>query len=443
MLQPLKHHQHPPWHIEYLIIPKILYFLLNVLLYSTYTFTAKYLEEVWRITPHHFGYIIGLSALSFIGSLAWTWLVDACGKHRLILITASLAYALLFLSLRLEPLFKYASEGLRMIFVITAFGLSNYCSSALFPLLDNRVLVMLKGNPTVPSSIDLFGRQRLFGVLGHSFITLVNGHLIERYGFDAMFISILLSAIIFSIVVATSIPNSKTITNSPSTPNPTSSPSDNAHRLKLSLSSLLGNTTFTLFLLTILLAGTTRGVVGNYLPQFLEKSLCFSTSKISLMLQSRIITEIFIFFIAPNLLGKFGARWVLFLGQMAGLLRVLAYAALPYHPPWRYSALVVELLKGISNACIVSGGVRLVYELSQGTGLSAMAQGFFSGTHSYLANALSGFFGGIILQVNQTCDEPFRRLFLTTTGVSILGIIIFLVALCFDRYKRAPEKSPD
>lgn len=419
------------WAANYLVFPKLLYFTLNILVYSTYTFTAKYFSDVWRIPEHHFGYILGLCAVGFSGSLLWTMVADRTRQHRLVLLLTTLGYAGSFSLLR-SGLFLQAPLRDRLIFVATCYGLANFFMSALFPLLDNRVLMILAAEPE-PFSKELFGRQRLWGVLGQSVVTLLNGATITIWGFDAMFTNLVASSMIFSLLIILGVSskmNSRQDERYPCEPIQPSIPFCEAAQ------RLIYSPNYLFFLAIILVAGTTRGVSGNYLPQYLEKVMNLSTLEISLVLQSRIIAEVGIFFMGQPLMNWLGIHWLLAVAQLTGLLRVLIYAILPSR--WTGIPLIVELLKGVNNACLVSAGVRYVHELSP-PGVEATAQGFFSGVHSYLANAASGFFGGTILQMCSHHAEPFKALFAYTSILSTAGIVAF-AAYCLVKYTKAAHR---
>lgn len=402
-----------------LFILKLLYFVLNAMLYSTYTFTAKYFDDVWRIPAHHFGYIIGLCALSFSGSIFWTMLADRTGRHKLIILLATTGYVGWFFALRLDFL-KSASDIIRALFVGVCYGISSFCTSALFPLLDSRILLMLSTDAHL--SKELFGRQRLFGVFGQSFVTILNGIMIDYLGFDAIFLNLLLFSTIFIILVISAIPdfhcNSIVV-----------SPKDE-HEPSLSFGSAIGRLVlsfdYVFFLVIILLAGTTRGVTGNYLVQYLEKSMKLNSMVSTIMMQTRIIAEIGIFFAGGQLMGIFGVHRMLLIAQVSGFIRVFVYAVIPTRWPWTLTPLIIELLKGVNNACLVSAGVRYVHDFAP-VGVEATAQGFFSGVHSYLANAASGFFSGFVLQIYENDAFAFQKLFAYTSVLSAIGISTFCI----------------
>lgn len=191
---------------QYLILVKLLYFSLNVLCYSTYTYTNTYANQVWQVENDKFGYILGLGAIGFTGSLFWTWLADRWNQTRLIVMMASIGYCTSFFLLRLIPIETVVtlSASFRFVYFSVAYGMCNFFTSAMYPLLDRRVFQILSQDKRF--SLELFGRQRLFGTLGQSFITLVNGFAIDKFGFDSLFVSLIVSTLVFLLLVANSFP---------------------------------------------------------------------------------------------------------------------------------------------------------------------------------------------------------------------------------------------
>ncbi len=490
----------------YLVGPKLLYLFLNMMLYSTYTFAASYFEQTWGLQMHYFGYIIFLCGIvSFVGSLTWTALADRTGRHKELLILMSLASCLSFLALRSNSPSTLPFAA-RLLYVSLCVALSNFFSSALYPLLDSCVMAHLADYSATAK--ELFGRQRLFGAVGQSLVTALSGVAIDRHGSDAMFAILVASMLLFILVVATSIGRSpppphggdrlpKEVPSRveegllPQKSLPASSQDDGrasqsaacqaaaiapliVHRTpaegralpgqdeplprcgglhdatagaaavvaldvdrkgaveaeaplhRLPARTLFGTYEFSFFLAIILIAGTSRGVVGNYLPLYFEKEMSMDQTHICIMMQTRIITEIGVFFMEESLMRRIGGANMLLLAQATGLLRVLAYAILPAQPPWTLLPLAIELFKGISNACLVSAGVHYVHSYSS-SGREATAQGFFTGVYCYLANASSGLFGGLVLHVYSDAPHKFRTLFTYTSVLSLLGIIWFLL----------------
>lgn len=409
---------------EYLIIPKLLYFTLNTLVFSVFTFAAKFLEEEWKLSSHHYGYITGLCALSFAGSLFWSMVADRTNSHKLVLVVCTVGYVSSFSLLRTTS-FRQSPLHVRLTFVSLCYGLANFFTSALFPILDSQVFIMLSSNPRQCSK-ELFGRQRLFGVLGQSVITLASGAAIDKLGFDAMFLSLVVSALIFALLVVVGIPGAQTAS---SRVTELKSSKKRAKPPPLTFGQavwkLICAPDYLVFLTTSLVAGTVRGVTGNYLARYLEKTMKLSTFGVSFTLQSRLVTELGVFFFGPYLMHSLGPRWLLMIAQLTGLTRVAIYAFLPDYPPWTSVPLGVELLKGINNACLISAGARYVHDLAP-SGVEATAQGIYSGVHSYLANAASGFLGGYILYTHRADSRAYNELFAFASLLSAAGCFSFI-----------------
>lgn len=410
---------------KYLLIPKLLYFTLSMLVFSAFTFAAKFFEEEWGLSGHHYGYVTGLCALGLAGSLFWSMVADRTNNHKLVLLVSTVGYVFFFSLLRTTSL-RQSPLSTRLTFVSLCYGLSNFFTSSLFPILDSQVFMMLSSNPKQYSE-ELFGRQRLFGVLGQSAITLASGAAINRLGFDAMFLSLMLSALLFVLLLVFGIPDTQRTLSSRVT-------GFNSGKQKIQKSShtfgqavwkLIYTPDYWVFLTISLIAGTVRGVAGNYLARYLEKTMKLSTFGVSFMFQSRLITEVGFFFFGPNLMRSLGMRWLFLVAQLTGLTRVAIYAFLPDYPPWTGIPFGVELLKGINNACLIAAGARYVHDLAP-LGVEATAQGIYSGVHSYLANAVSGFFGGYILYTYRADSRAYNALFAYTSLLSAVGCFTFI-----------------
>ena len=64
---------------RWLIVPKFLYFVLNMAYYSCYAFRAKYLSEVYAVTAKDYGLIAAILALLvFFAGYFWSFLADRC-----------------------------------------------------------------------------------------------------------------------------------------------------------------------------------------------------------------------------------------------------------------------------------------------------------------------------------------------------------------------------
>ena len=65
---------------HWLLVPKALYFLLNLAFYSCYTFRAKYLREVYGIADNEYGIVAAvLSLVVFLSGYLWSYISDRYG----------------------------------------------------------------------------------------------------------------------------------------------------------------------------------------------------------------------------------------------------------------------------------------------------------------------------------------------------------------------------
>lgn len=412
---------------EYLLLPKLLYLTANMSVYASYTYVSNYFAEVWRIPIHKFGYLSGLSAASFAGSLLWTMLADRTNRHKLILFVSVISYALLFCSLKIEHPRIMMDGWKREALVSFAYGGSNLFISAIYPLLDNRMLLLLSKDTRYTK--DLFGRQRLWGTVGQVLITGINGLGIQYFGYDVMFVSLACSSLLFLLVVFFAIPSSLSPCNSEPTTVEEPKKEKRANFWR-PFFELVTNLDFIFFLSIVLVTGYARGILGNFLPYYLQYVMHQSPAVYGIALQTRLVTEILFFFIGKQLLQVFGVYGILLLAQVSGALRALLYTVIPSTKAWSYAVFGIELLKGINNACLISAGVKLAHEMAP-EGCETTAQGFVSGVYGNLANAAAGVLGGFILQNFAHDPMAFRYLFAATTVVSAVAIVLYILKYFF------------
>lgn len=440
---------------DYLIIPKLLYLTLNMAVYSTYVFTSNYFKNVWNIPIYNYGFIAGLTTAGFVGSILATILADRTGKHKLVLILTSIGYATSFCLLRLE-LFKNTDDWRKYAFVSVVYGIANCFVSALYPLLDNRIFVMLMQNPKF--NTKLYGKQRLWGSVGQALITQINAFGIAgRLKYDIIFINVACTTLAFVLLVIVGIPSKMQIIpeesnddsvevqvsekepciekpvheEKPVVPLDTTLASSSASTTVEGSSAcrpiveLLKNLHFLVFLVLILCTGYVRGILGHFLTYYFEYTVRQNPVIYAVALQARLVSEILFFSIGKTLMARFGVFWVMLAGLLTGTIRVLGYAVIPVTLKWSYMAFVFELLKGINNACVIMAGVRMAHDMAP-VGSEATAQGFFSGVHASLPNALSGIFGGIMLKMYEGDDKFLQKLFLNTAAISFTSLLMFM-----------------
>ena len=412
--------QRTKWYIK----PKILYFLLNMAVYSVNHFGLIYIRNVWNIPHAEISFLSILTAFGFIGSILWTSLADRFKLYRSLLIVLTIMFALSFTALEF-PFIKmlFMDDDLniknvnvknrRMLGVSIFYFLTSFFTSGLFPLLDIKVLQILTEDGT--SNIDLYGRQRLWGAVGQACVGLLIGKLLEYMGFFALFGSLIIFSLFFCVAVFVFIPSSTLVKEKRKITAQSSS----------SWRSFFKDVDFIIFLLLVALGGFGRAIVGNFLPIYLKEYFSMRDGNQGLILFIRVAPEILCFFLSKTLIQKIGPVWTMLMALFTGTLRVGIYAFLPIRQGLGNVSLGVELLKGV-NALLLTAGAHLAYDLSP-PHCEALAQGLFVGVHGNIATALAGLSGFLILKFGKEDKYPIRNLFQYTFYVSVIGFIATLL----------------
>lgn len=305
--------------------------------------------------------------------------------------------------------------------------------SCLYPLLDNRVFLCLERRGT--RGRTLYGHQRLFGTIGQGAISALNGFLIKKIDYKIIFISLGICGTIFLLLVFFIIPSNEkeeesviTTINAngatASAPIPTSKNEENKenHHKELKFT-----TNLVFFLLCSLFAGVTRSILGSYLTSFFEHDLKLTPEAFGLAMiamQTRIFSEVLIYFIGPFLSRSLGNHVIFLFGQILGVLRPVLYLlASRKSEKWPLIISLVELLKGAGNACLIASGVKIIYDLNPRL---AYAQGLFSGIHINLATAISGIIGGVLLKSH---DDNIRELFYISIILGTIGFVLHIISI--------------
>ncbi len=408
---------------NHMIVPKAIFLLLNTILCVTYTYQLDYINDDWKLDISSSGYITCIPAFSFFCSIAWSTFAQRTGCYKGIILFAACSYSLLFSGLYfLQPFFQDHSEHIRLSVLFTIYGLMSVISSALFPLLDHTIYVKL--NKDERFSPESFGRLRLWGTVGQGLAGFFSGQLKDVYkGYGAVFGLSFVLSLMFLMAVSLGIDSEEEGKERKEEKKTKGSAS-----WGLAVKKLMG-LEFICFLFVVLAASYSRSIVGNYLMRYLVTYLGIKQNKSSFLLLVRTIPEILCFFFTKNLLQILGVTKLLFLAQLAGLIRVATYAWLPKSFTW--APFVVESLRGANNAFLYASGVRLAYELAP-TESQAISQGFFHGIFGNLTTGLAGIIGtiiGLVVKSNNPSvgeAEIFRVNFQISALASVLGLLIFL-----------------
>jgi hypothetical protein len=420
--------------------PKLIYFTLNMALYSSLTFTSAYFFERWGLPIYQFGALSSLSIIELIGAMWWGGLADRSGKHREILLACTLMYCVFFCAL---PVMEWVVPdedgiGIKLGISTVLLGATYFCMSSFFPLVDSCVLRELKKRNNVAdgdgSEHLSFGKQRLWGTVGHAAISVISAQFISCFGWPGMFGVMILTCIAFSLIICT-IPDGEE--------------SDGIEIIDLNcdnaiITSNQGNWNFLLkfdfilFLFVVLLSGYMRSILSIFLPYHLLIDMHQTPLFVGMTAVFRISAEILIFAYAQtssssglrindsSLGTRAGEVKMVLFGLAAGVVRVAGYGALREieemsgFPLWLV-VFLLESLKGISVACLISGAVRLAHDLVPDSA-STRAQALVSGTYSGLATGLAGLIGGGVTFILPSHD--LTTMFRVTAVGGVIGIIM-------------------
>ena len=155
---------------RWLILPKLLYFMLYLLGYSLHAFQTKFFINWWNFTSYQVGYMMALQCFNFFGSIFWSQLADKTGKHR----TITMVNAFVYCALNALMLIHYfdSERWTGKFWIVGLSTLAGIFLSSLFPLVDAQVVGLLARDGSF--SKDIFGRQRLWGSISHSVATAMS-----------------------------------------------------------------------------------------------------------------------------------------------------------------------------------------------------------------------------------------------------------------------------
>lgn len=457
---------------KYLIWPKILYFWLSMAIYSCNSLLGPLMKDSWHLTNSQFGFLSALQGVNFIGAIFWTNMADKTGRHRILLVIATLMSAFFFFVNNLPKIislyrpFSWNSTITDMIYTCTSLAMCWIFQSALFPLIDSAMLSLLTRLPGF--SKDQFGYQRLCGSPAHSLAGIVQGIakvVVDNKKYDVLVYQVVActASIIFSVFVFMGVP-AYTVTVSKHGHHGGQKDDKNntavnvpAHEMKKDERSpvvrLLTNPGFLFYLLFVTSAGLLANTLTIFQPiaVFEAKRAAAKAEEAALIaagkpvepkahnkwdfLQAALfrvpasISEIVVYFSSKHLVATLGVYWLLLFSQFCGIIRILGYAYSPdkVHDIVYY---LLEVTKGLNSGLIVSAGVRVASDIAL-PGTATTAQGLFSGVYKGISISLAGGSGAIILATfNDNLKTLFK--FIGFTAVFTTGSF-FLKFLLIDR----------
>ena len=312
------------------------------------------------LTGREIGILTGIAPLTtLVGASAWSVLSDLTNKHHALFMTAIVGtWGSVFL------LSQFSTFTL-LIPVVIAFA---FFGAPLMPLLDNTLMALLKDK-------KVYGRYRVWGAYGWGIAAALTGWLLQRTGLNWIF-TIYLVLLLVLLVTAFRVPIQQTGIQSD---------------FWSGLRQMLTNRRWLLFLTVALIEGMSLSIFLNYLFLHLE-GMGASRIVMGLSLTIATISEIPIFLYSRRLLSR-GAPFLLALSLVFMVIRAFAYAGMT--AAWQ--VLLISLLHGPTFSAMWSAGVAYADETAV-SGLSATAQGVFSGTVLGLGTALGAVVGGFVYE---------------------------------------------
>lgn len=411
--------------------PKLVYFTLNMALYSSLTFTSAYFFERWGLPIYQFGALSSLSIIELFGAMWWGGLADRSGRHREILLGCTWMYCACFCALPVMEWVVPDEDGMAVKLGISTvlLGATYFFMSSFFPLVDSCVLRELKTRNHSNNEHLSFGKQRLWGTIGHAAISVISAQFISWYGWPGMFGVMILTCVAFSLIIYT-IPDGQVSSVSvEESSDHVADPGDWTFLFKFD---------FLLFLFVVLLSGYMRSILSIFLPYHFLIDMQQTPLFVGMTAVFRISAEILIFAYAQTssairindsgLGTRSGEVKLVLLGLTAGVVRVAGYGSLKFieevsgFPLW-VVVFLLESLKGISVACLISGAVRLAHDLVPESA-STKAQALVSGTYSGLSTGLAGLIGGGVTFILPSRD--LTTMFRLTAASGLVGILMSL-----------------
>ena len=224
------------------------------------------------------------------------------------------------------------------------------------------------------------------------------------------------------------------------------------------------------FMGIVMAIGWVRAVMAFWLTFHLHINLGNNPYMVALSTIIRVVSEVAIFFFAKSLNSTIGAKGMLAVCQIAGILRLVAYGWVDLSGGRWYLSFVFELLKGVSAATFTASAVELANYLVTGTNkrtpliplaeapkdtdnvnnLSStslnsssnlqldpateklrqesktLAQGCLYGVYNGLSSAVAGLTGSAILRYCTTGDDV-TALFRIATMVATVSFVVYIL----------------
>lgn len=413
----------------YFLIPKMLYFLLNWLVYSPHAYIFQFIGIMWGLGKSELNLSMVFQIFNFVGAMVWGSIADATKKYKMIaalcvIINTAFVCAMAF------PLFEGNARTAYFFFLTAG---QCFFSAGTFPMIDAIVLSILESDPKAGK--DYYGSQKAFGTIAHNITAYVIHYCYEHFGQDffVMYYSAVGSMLALVLTLLYGVSDhlkvkahkhhgpAKKVTEEVVVEEEEEVPEGS------STLGLIKRPRFMIFLMSILAAGIVRSVNTNNHSLYLTEYLKADKSAVAtLMLVGRLIPELGLLFYAKTAMGQIGPYWFLILGQLCGVVRILCYLVLKpfltHKFPHNAILLFIEALKGANSSMVSAAAFRIASDLAPAA-WSGAAQTLVGGFWQGISMAVAGVIAWGILKTLGDQEENLYYVFLFT---GILGAISFV-----------------
>jgi len=432
---------------EWLLVPKLLYFSLNLVIYSTNAFLFQYVETYWRIPKAEFALINVFQFTSFVGALLFSRIADLTGKHRSILAGCVVGYCLFRCLIIFPEFFGETERHLKLLYFYAINGACFFFTGGAFPILDSLVMNKLSSNSNFDK--DMFGRQCLWGSIGRCIIGVVVYKLYEITGqdFNVMFYTLIVSSVLFIITVFWGIPKDLRIkVETHDHIHTLESQADDKISKELSAGDpsqrivsrpgtfyLLTKPKFFFFLGTVFVAGFIRAMTNTLRSVFITNELFLEKSVISNSIFFSVFPEIFLYFYSKKINQKIGIYWIFIIGHIAGIIRTFgctflrssskknSYPNLPVY----FCIIAIESFNGINSSFVITSATRIASDMAP-KGMAFSAQGLVVGTLQGFSMTIASLAGYLMVEA-----FDIRSTFILSSLLGAVCVVLILIKFAF------------
>jgi len=344
-----------------------------------------FFQQVGLDKPH-IGVLAALQTVTtLVAGPLWSGLADALRLHKWILPLTMLG------TLVPVGLMTQAHSFTALIPIVLFYAI---CLAPIIPLADNAVLEMLG------SDRHQYGGLRLWGAVGFGLSAWGVGELANRGTMLPAFITFMVMMALCALV-GTRLPAPHLVPQTTGW---------------AGLRQLMTDIRWAGFLAALLLVGIGSSMFMNFFAIYLN-SLGAGTNLIGLATMVATVSELPVFFLAPLMLRRVGARGLLIISFGTYAIRTFIFVFL-HAPGW---LIATQLLHGLTFSALWAGGVAYANQIAP-PGWGTTAQSVFGSTYFGLAGTTGALLGGVLYQR----FGP-ETMFRASSLAALSGLVLFVV----------------